>query len=442
MKKNSAILVVVGLILAAGILIYFLVMNPGIDLGSEGEVELQLIAEGFVSPVDLAFPNDDSGRLFIADRPGVIKIINADRTVQEEPFLDITDRVVKLSPGYDERGLLGLTFHPDFQQNGKFYVFYNTGLKAGAPEGWSSTIRVSEFSIINSQKSNPDSERILLEDNHPQMNHNGGKLLFGNDGYLYISIGDGGNADDIGEGHNSTIGNGQDTFTLMGKILRIDVDSKSAGKQYGLPSDNPFSDGKNGLPEIFAYGFRNPWRMSFDSETGDLYVGDAGQNLWEEISKVEKGKNYGWNIKEGAHCFSVKSPHESPEECRSTGYKGEELIAPVIEYPNAQQKGGFGSTNVGGFMYRGDAISKLKNKFVFGDWSRGFTETDGTLFAASPSGNLWEIKELRIKDRIDGRLGETILALGEDAENELYILTTEKIGPSGNTGKVYKIIRA
>jgi len=439
LKKNSAILAIV-LLVIIGITIFFFVMKPKINLASGGEIELQLIAGGFVSPVEITFPNDDSGRLFVVDRPGIVRLINSDGTIQEEPFLDITDRVVAISPGYDERGLLGMAFHPNFRNNGKFYVFYNAELRDEARDNWDSTIRVSEFNILEENKANPNSEKILLEVDHPQMNHDGGKVLFGKDEYLYISIGDGGNANDVGEGHNPEIGNGQDRFTLLGKILRIDVDNKTSLRQYGIPADNPFSDGKDGLKEIYAYGFRNPWGMSFDAETGELYVGDAGQNLWEEISRIEKGKNYGWNIKEGTHCFSTETPNESPEECGSIGYLGEELIAPVIEYPNAGQRGGFGRTNVGGVMYHGTAIPELVEKFIFGDWSTEFTKTDGTLFVAEPSSGLWEVKELKIKGRLNGRLGEAILSLGQDSENELYLLTTGKVGPNGDTGKVYKII--
>ncbi len=437
-KKFFIVICAVVVILILGYFLYSNTMiKPKIMPG--GEVGLKLIADNFVSPVDIRF-YDDSGKLFVVDRPGIIKIINADGTVQKEPFLNITDRVVSLNPSYDERGLLGLAFHPDFKNSGKFYVFYNTKLRTSARQNWDSTIRISEFNILEENKADPKSEEILMEIDHPQMNHNGGQILFGKDGYLYISLGDGGNANDVGEGHNPETGNGQDTFTLLGKILRIDVNNKTSLRNYGIPADNPFSDGKNGLKEIYAYGFRNPWRMSFDTETGNLYVGDAGQNIWEEIDKVEKGKNYGWNLKEGTHCFSPESANKSPANCSNVGYKGEALIDPFIEYLNAQQKGGIGHTNVGGFMYRGIAIPEFFGKFIFGDWSTDFTKTDGTLLIAEPSQGLWKIKEIKIANRTNGKIGEAILGLGHDADNELYVLTTKKIGPDSNTGKVYKII--
>ncbi|VVB83025.1 Glucose / Sorbosone dehydrogenase [uncultured archaeon] len=444
MKKEirlAGLIFFVVIVLAISYFSFLYTMKLNLEFG--GAVKLNLVANNFVSPIDIEFPNDSSGRLFIVDRPGIIKILQ-NGTLLDEPFLDLTNKVVNLSIIYDERGLLGLAFHPDFKKNGKFYVYYNTKLRSSAPNGWDSTIRLSEFTVSkNSNKADQNSERVLLEFDKPYMNHNGGQILFGKDGYLYISVGDGGNANDVGMGHNATIGNGQDTFSILGKILRIDVDSKTSSTLYGIPKDNPFADGKNGLKEIYAYGFRNPWRMSFDAKNGNLFVGDAGQNIWEEISVVKKGGNYGWNIKEGTHCFSVQNPNKSPAQCSNVGYKGEPLIDPVIEYLNAQQKGGLGHTNVGGYMYYGKEFPQLYGKFIFGDWSRSFTKADGTLFVADPSEKgLWTIKQLEISDSKNMRLGEFILSLGHDSENELYLLTTGNTGPVGKTGKVYKLVKS
>ncbi|HII15088.1 MAG TPA: PQQ-dependent sugar dehydrogenase [Nanoarchaeota archaeon] len=444
-KGSKAILItaLLAIILVLGYSAFYRYISPPApSIESFGEVGIKLIADGLASPADIAFPDDETGRLFVADRPGIVKLINSDGSVQDEPFLDITGRVASLSPSYDERGLLGIAFHQKFRENGRLYVFYNAELRNEAPAGWDSTIRVSEFRANEPNKADPASERIIMELDKPYMNHNGGQIIFGPDGFLYVSTGDGGNANDVGTGHNAPIGNGQDTFSLLGKILRIDVDSRNSGKEYGIPKDNPFSDGKEGLEEIYAYGFRNPWRMSFD-EKGRLFAGDAGQNLWEEIDLVDKGGNYGWNIREGAHCFDINNADKSPETCASTGYRGEPLLEPVIEYPNANQKDGLGRTNVGGFMYTGNAIPELRNKFIFADWSIGFINGDGTLFAAEPQEKgLWLFKELKIAGKANGRLGEFILSLGRDSGNELYLLATENAGPGGSAGRVYKLAPA
>jgi len=384
-------------------------------------ITFELVADGFTSPIKLVESPDGTGRLFIADRTGVVEIMQGNETL-EEPFMNISDKMVKLKTEYDERGLLGFAFHPDFANNGKFYVYYSSPLRIGAPTGWDHTSRISEFRISddNPNKANISSEKILLQIDEPQLNHNGGELVFGPDSYLYISAGDGGNADDFGLGHPA-IGNGQDTNTLLGNILRIDVDG-------GVPSDNPFV-GKAGRDEIYAYGFRNPFRMSFDSETGRLFVGDVGQNLWEEIDIVEKGKNYGWDIKEGTHCFSHETPNDSPLNCSDVGYNGEELAEPILEYNHS-----FGLSLIGGFVYRGSSIPEWKGKYIFGDWSNNFTKGAGKIIVAEEKNNVWSITN-------SVKLNSFLLGFSEDENKELYILTTDVLGPSGNSGKVYKIIK-
>jgi len=290
---------------------------------------------------------------------------------------------------------------------------------------------------------------VLLEDDHPYLNHNGGTVAFGPDNYLYLSIGDGGNKNDIGKGHTPNIGNGQDITKIEGKILRLDIDH---GSGYQAPHDNPFV-GKRGLNEIFAYGFRNPYRFSFDmGGTHQLFVGDAGQDLYEEVSIVTNGGNYGWNIKEGTHCFNPQDEEHAPAHCRDTGYMNEPLIDPVIEYNHPSEEEAAAAKNddseivgevvVGGYMYRGEALPQFAGQYVFGDWSREEDEGDGSLLIAKPKDGgtgLWKIRQLQIAGSADGRLHHFIVGFGQDAVGEVYVLVKDTLGPTGQTGKVYKL---
>jgi glucose/arabinose dehydrogenase len=329
--------------------------------------DLQLVTDNLVSPIALASPADNSKRLFIADQVGKIWIVQADGSKSATPFIDLTSKMVTLNGGYDERGLLGLAFHPDFKTNGKFYVFYSAPPHAGGPEpgaSWDNLVRISEFRVgANSNQADIGSERVILEIDHPQPNHNGGTIEFGPDGYLYISIGDGGNKDDVAPGHVNDWyavnagGNGQDIYSnLLGNILRIDVNS---GSPYGIPADNPFV-GTAARGEIYAYGFRNPYRFSFDmGGSHQLLAGDAGQSLYEEIDLVTKGGNYGWNVKEGSHCFSTDNDLQERSSCPSVDSAGKPLTDPVIELVNAANPkgGGVAITIVGGNVYRGDSLA-------------------------------------------------------------------------------------
>jgi glucose/arabinose dehydrogenase len=297
-------------------------------------IGLALVAEGFTAPVRIVAAPDESGRLFVVDQTGQIRVVARDGTLLQEPFLDIQDRLIELRQTYDERGLLGLAFHPDYPQNDRFFVYYSAPLREGAPQDFDHTSRISEFRVSpqNPDRADPDSERIILTVDQPQSNHNGGTLLFSpQDGFLYISLGDGGAHNDDAPGHAAdwyefiSGGNGQDvTQNLLGSILRIDV---NIGEPYGIPQDNPFI-GREGLDEIYAYGFRNPYRLSFDraGEYG-LFAVDAGEHLWEEISIIVKGGNYGWNVKEGTHCFDAANPTEPPEQC------------PNIRWPKSSRRG-------------------------------------------------------------------------------------------------------
>ena len=304
-EKFNPILLV---ILFATIIIFFASCKKS-DSSTVADVQsnLKLVAGNLVAPLSVVESPDDTKRLFIVDQIGKIFIVPDGGSMLAAPFLDLTSRMVTLTPGYDERGLLSIAFHPGFKTNGKFYVFYTAPPRAGGPgAGWNSLTRISEFTVApaNSNFADISSERVILEEDHPQTNHNGGTLAFGPDGYLYISIGDGGQADDVGNGHVAdwyTVnagGNAQNIWAnRMGKILRIDVNS---GSPYSIPPDNPYAGSTYAKKEIYAFGFRNPYRFSFDmGGSHALYVGDAGQSLYEEVDLVTKGGNYGWNVKEG-----------------------------------------------------------------------------------------------------------------------------------------------
>ncbi len=411
-------------------------------------IDVEVVAEGLTSPIQIVSADDQTRRLFIIDQAGVIRIVTRDGVLLPTPFLDVRSRMVTLMPGFDERGLLGLAFHPKYKRNGRFFVYYTAPLQPGAPAGYNSTARISEFRVSsNPNVADPSSERVILEEHKPQFNHNGGTLAFGKDGFLYISLGDGGGANDVGLGHvedwyaGNGGGNGQDnTANLLGNILRIDIDR---GTPYGIPRDNPFV-GKPERDEIWAYGLRNPYRMSFDTKHGQrLFVGDAGQGRWEEVSIVERGGNYGWNVKEGTHCFDAENSAVEPASCPSAEPDGTPLRDPIIEYANSAQPGGIGVTVIGGNVYRGNRIKALKGMYVFGDFSKGFFPPDGTLLAASERGSgLWPIRELRVASSPNGRLNDYILGFGIDEKGEIYVGGKDVLGPSGTTGKVYRLVPA
>lgn len=409
-------------------------------------VALERVGDGFVAPTAMAAPNDGTDRLFIVDQVGQIWIIDSGGTKLSEPFLDVSDRMPEIGIDFgdgfvfDERGLLGLAFHPNFSRNGLFYVFYTVPLSAGDPENFNARNRVSEMrvSAADANRADLSSERVLLEILKPQFNHNGGQIAFGPDGFLYIGVGDGGNANDDGDGHTPGIGNGQDKSTLLGKILRIDVD----GDPYGIPAGNPFVDDPGARPEIYALGLRNPWRFSFDSQ-GRLFVADVGQDLFEEVDIVTAGGNYGWRIREGDNCFDVNNPGTPPVSCATIDSDGAALISPILSYPHSAEQQPFGISVTGGFVYRGRDIPCLTGEYVFGDWSTNFASPDGTLFAASEDadGN-WAMRELAVSGDSDGRIGRFILSFGQDADGELYVLTSENFGPIESTGVVFRIAPA
>ena len=432
-------------VLLVSICLLILAADSAVAADTKSGVGLKLVAEGFTSPTTLAPLDDGSGRLLVADQIGVIYVLARDGAKAEQPFFDVRSRLTKLNEGFDERGLLGLALHPHFKENRKVYIEYSAPRRDSAPADWDNTLHISEFKVAadDAARVDPASERVLLEIDKPYFNHNGGCIAFGPDGYLYISVGDGGNANDEGRGH-SPQGNGQDTSVLLAKILRIDVDK---GNPYAIPSDNPFADGKKGRPEIFAYGMRNAWRISFDrGGNHELFAGDVGQTMFEEVDIIVRGGNYGWNIREGFHCFNRQDPLHPTEDCAKVGASGEPLLDPVLEYKNInghrKDPEGRGISVTGGFVYRGRALPQLQGKYVFGDWSRNFALPDGVLFAATrpaaPGDKKWTLEPLELDS--PKKIGAFVVAFGQDAEGELYVMTNGRNGLTGNTGKVYKLV--
>jgi len=415
-------------------------------------VDLQTVAEGYTSPLGVVSPPGDN-RLFVIDQVGKIFIIGTDGSKVETPFLDLTSSVVSLNSAYDERGLLGLAFHPDYKNNGKFYVYYQVAPRDGGPDEsnkWNNLSRVSEFKLSgDANMADPASERIVLQWDDPQMNHNGGTIAFGNDGYLYIAIGDGGGADDVAPGHvpdwyNANAGgNGQDIEkNLLGSILRIDINTTAGELGYGIPADNPFVD-KTGLDEIYAYGFRNPYRISFDMKgTNQLFAGDAGQSLYEEIDVVTKGGNYGWNVKEGTHCFNAADDKNTFPNCPALDVLGVPLTDPVIEINNASNPaGGSAATIIGGNIYRGSAIPDWDGVYVFGTFAQKGDSPNGELFMSRPGGNTWSYEEVNLKS-FTNDLGYYLKGFGQDSDGEIYLTVSGVSGPTGATGKVLKLVKA
>lgn len=406
---------------------------------------LKPFAEGFVSPTAM-IQLPAGGNFLVADQAGTIHVVTSEGKRADTPFLDIRPRLAKLNSGFDERGLLGLALHPKFGENKKFFVVYSAPLREGAPAEWDHTMRLSQFTANdNSQTARADSEKVLLEIDKPYFNHNGGMILFGPDNYLYFAIGDGGNANDQDEKSKPKgrpdEGWAQNLQSHLGKILRIDVDK---GSPYSAPQDNPFV-GKNAKPEIWAYGLRNPWRISFDrGGERQLFAADVGQDAFEEVNIIRKGGNYGWRIKEGFHCFNLADTRKPLPDCPDKGTNGDPLMDPIFEYKNfkafPRARDAQGISITGGYVYRGKALGGWQGKYIFADWSRAWVKPDGILFAASKGNDgKWSWERIKPSTHPES-MPFYITGFGEDAEGELYLFTNDSNALTGNTGKIFKLV--
>ncbi len=405
--------------------------------GEPADVALEIVVDNLVSPIGLVVAPGDTDRVFVMEQTGEIHVLKGGARVAT-PFLDLSEQLVRLNTEYDERGLLGLAFHPDFATTRRLFAYYSVPPRPGAEAPADHTNRLSEFRVSTDDpdRADPASERIILEFEQPQPNHSGGGLGFGPDGFLYLGTGDGGGRGDADEGH-SPQGNAQDPAKLNGKILRIDVDGDDP---YGIPADNPLAS-DDGRPEIYALGFRNPWRLSWEpSGERRLLVSDVGYGRYEEVDAVVSGGNYGWRIREGAHCLDIERPLEDVTGCPTADDSDRPLIDPVIEYTHRE----VGIAVVGGYVYRGTEIPALAGRYVFADFSADWTTNDpqprGSLLVAEPGPNDadWEWRRLSVaSDKLDHLF---VTGMGEDSTGELYVMARRSFGPISRTGVVLKIV--
>lgn len=413
------------------------------------QATLRLVTDGLVSPITLVSAPDNSGRRFVVDQVGKIWVITAEGRKLPEPFLDISSRLIPMTPELRECGLLGLAFHPDYKNNGKFYVYYSVERRPGGPAfgvQWNHANRLSEFrfSSFNPNVADPNSERVILTEDWPGVNHNGGCLAFGPDGYLYLSMGDGGGQNDAGAGHvddwyaTNAGGNAQNiSANLLGKLLRIDVNQ---GTPYGIPASNPFATTAGVRPEIYAFGFRNPYHFSFDmGGAHELYLADVGQAMREELNVVTSGGNYGWNVKEGSLCFNTDNNTSPRASCPSTDGRGIPLTDPVLELNNSSNPlGGIATAIIGGYVYRGAALPQLQGSYIFGSYSQT-AAPDGMVYVSPRSAGQRSFQPLQLHGYETG-LHQYINGFGQDAAGEVYILSSDNQAMTGATGKVYQIV--
>lgn len=406
--------------------------------------ELETVASGLVAPVQVKAPADGSGRLFVVDQAGTIRVIQ-NGVLLAAPLLDLSGTIVAVNPGYDERGLLGLAFHPQFATNGRFFVRYSrpraavAGDVCGNPPFGCHTEVLAEYAVSppSANVANP-AGTVLFTVDKPQFNHNGGGIAFGPDGFLYFTMGDGGGANDgladTPPSHGPT-GNAQNLAVPMGKVVRLDVSVPGAAT---APAGNPFFSTPGAFAGIYALGLRNPYDFSFDDlgpgATNELIVADVGQDAFEELDVVTIGGNYGWPVREGLHCFDPFGPTVPPANCPSAG-----LIDPKFEYPHT-----VGLAIIGGYVYRGSSFPGLVGKYLFGDFSTGFGVADGHLFYSDmspPGGPASPGPMLRpVLGGNDRTLARYVKGMGRDERGEVYVLVSTVLGPSGSSGEVLRIV--
>jgi glucose/arabinose dehydrogenase len=427
-------------------------------------VSLRPVADGLTAPNYLTSPNDGTGRLFVTDQTGKAHVID-DGQLQPEPFLDVSPggrdagasnqrAIVDVNTNFDERGLLGLAFHPNFDQPGaaghrKVYTYTSepaddpADFSVPMPEGQSVNHQsvVSEWTVdpANPNQVQADSRRELMRIDQPQFNHDGGTLAFGPQDNLFVSLGDGGNADDQGAGH-SDAGNAQDPRNVLGSMLRIDPTGLNADNgQYGVPGDNPFTDNAGFVDEVYSYGLRNPFRFSIDRQDNQLIIADVGQNDIEEINQTSiaeaGGANFGWRLKEGSFDFEPGDASTPGSVTDPDGSLPSNLVDPVAQYDHDE-----GIAVIGGFTYRGDLIPELEGDYIFGDFSDPADGT-GRLFVSdlesASSEQLATIRELMP----DGAsMDLTVLGFGRGADGEIYVLANDGGAPAGSSGRVFQLV--
>uniref|UniRef100_A0A671WWN0 HHIP like 2 n=1 Tax=Sparus aurata TaxID=8175 RepID=A0A671WWN0_SPAAU len=387
------------------------------------------VANNLRNPVLMLHSGDDTHRMFIAEQLGFVWVYLRDGSRLEQPFLDLSGEVITTAWLGDERGFLGMAFHPKYRVNGRFFIYYSIQVNSKLEKVRISEMKVSAYDM---NTADPSSERVILEIEEPAANHNGGQLLFGLDGYLYIFTGDGGKAGDpFGK-----YGNAQNKSALLGKVLRIDVDgSDSGGKPYSIPPDNPFPDDPGARPEVYAYGVRNMWRCSVDRGDqvsghgrGRIFCGDVGQNRYEEVDIIVKGGNYGWRAKEGFECYDVKL-------CYNSSLND---ILPIFAYSHH-----VGKSVTGGYVYRGCESPNLNGLYIFGDFMSGRIMA----LEEEKSTESWKERSVCMGDKktcsfpgLINQYHKFIISFAEDEAGELYFLATSYPGAMSPHGTVFKFM--
>ncbi len=405
------------------------------DAAAQVKIKLEPFVTGLNQPIAMVETPD--GRMFVNEQWGRVRVVSEDGELLGEPLLDVRHKIIDRFPDFDERGLLGLTLHPDFENNGRFYVAYSGHKDWQGDLGqllWYDHNNVIEEYTISDENPNladRTTGHMISSIPWPQFNHNGHWIDFGPDGMLYVSVGDGGYANDWGIGHNVLKGNGQDVIDVHGSIARLNPDTGAAAE--GNPDLGPDAD-----PRIWAYGLRNAWRCSFDmGGDNELFCADVGQNSYEEVDIVEAGDNLGWRRMEASHCFDYTQPDSHPDSCDTSGLK-----MPILEYENctARPQNCKGISITGGYVYRG-SHEAWQGKYIFGDWSKQFGTHDGQIFFGTEGddGN-WTMETAEVVN-MEGNL-PYILSFAQGNDGEVYALTSVTTGPVGSLDTIYKIVPA